>query len=65
MSKTVFIKPVSNGLVRDPISKIPLKENGEKKSLNTFWRRRLKQGDVIEVDVSKTKPISKEKEKIK
>ena len=65
MLKTVFIKPVSKGLVRDPISKIPLKETGEKKLLSTFWRRRLKQGDVIEVDVSKTKPISKEKEKIK
>jgi len=44
------IKPASpDRLVRDPKSKRPLAEKGERKPRTSFWLRRLKTKDVVEV----------------
>jgi hypothetical protein len=43
----MFVKP-NNGLsVRCPVKGIPLPKEGAEVPDNTFWRRRLKDGDVI------------------
>ena len=48
----INVKPARPGLVvRDPRSKRPLPENGGMVPDNSFWRRRLRSGDVIPVDV--------------
>jgi hypothetical protein len=49
-----ILKPARPGLrVVDPITKKPLAEEGEKKPWygrgGTYWRRRFKDGDVVEV----------------
>ncbi|MCP4147909.1 MAG: DUF2635 domain-containing protein [bacterium] len=50
----VFLKPVPGAIVRNPISFKPLPEKGEKVDLagaaGQFWKRRIRQGDVIKVD---------------
>jgi hypothetical protein len=51
----VFVQPVRDAdgnamLVRDPHSRQPLKPEGEWKPKSTFWIRRLRDGDVIEVE---------------
>lgn len=40
-------------IVRDPQTSEPLPAAGAEKPLSTFWRRRLKVGDVVEVVASK------------
>lgn len=43
----MFVKP-NNGLrVRDPVKGSPLPESGAEVPDNTFWRRRLRDGDVV------------------
>jgi len=47
---TFTIKPSDkNKLVRDPETRVFLKEKGEKKPRNSYWLRRLKDHDVVEV----------------
>jgi hypothetical protein len=50
--ENVFLKPVvidgKPALVRDPVTKLPLKREGEWKALSTFWQRRLRDNDVVE-----------------
>lgn len=42
------LKPATEGLVvRDPHTKRPLAAAGEMKTLDTYWRRRLADGDVV------------------
>jgi hypothetical protein len=34
-------------IVRDPVTRKPLAEEGEMKMVNTYWLRRIKDGDVV------------------
>lgn len=48
MSDTVFVKPAKHVRVRDPVTATPLDEHGEDKPRNSYWLRRLADGDVRE-----------------
>lgn len=52
-----YIKPADNRLVRDPVSGAPLRADGEAKPKNSYWLRRLKDGDVVVAD--QKKPVKK------
>jgi len=41
-------------VVRDPVTMIPLKAEGEPKERNSHWIRRIKAGDVLIVPAAKT-----------
>ena len=56
---TVILKPAPSLQVRDPETLETLAEAGEEKELNTYWRRRIADGDVI----SENTPSPLEKEK--
>ncbi|PCJ13803.1 MAG: DUF2635 domain-containing protein [Gammaproteobacteria bacterium] len=43
------LKPKAGFLVRDPLTKLALKAEGEEKVFNSFWRRRMNAGEVEEV----------------
>jgi len=50
MSETIKIKPADPKItVRDPETRKPLATKGESKPLTPYWRRRLNDGDVVEV----------------
>lgn len=50
------LKPARPDLIiRDPVTRQPLAAAGEEKTLDAFWRRRIKDGDVVEV-AAPTKP---------
>lgn len=57
--KTVFLKPCSGQLVRDPLTYNPLSENGEIKPYTgvegRYWRRRIKDGSVLIITEKKKK----------
>ena len=55
----VMLKPAAGKLVRDPVTRKHLAEEGELKPKNTYWRRRLRDGDVVEVSTPKTAKASK------
>ena len=57
MLKKLQLKPVAGVTVRDPETFLPLKANGEVKPDTTYWRRRLRDGDVE--FVTKPTPIGK------
>ena len=42
----VTIKPAAGLVVRDPITRQPLASDGEARALDTYWSRRLLDGDV-------------------
>lgn len=44
--KTLFIKPMPNMVVRDPVTFTRLSADGEEKPDNVYWRRRIKEGSV-------------------
>lgn len=52
MQIQVHIKPVNGLIVRDPISAIPLRSEGEHKTLDAYWSRRIAEGSVIEIVLS-------------
>ena len=45
----IKVKPKQGVMVRDPETREPLKAEGEMKPRDTYWLRRIKDGDVIEV----------------
>lgn len=53
--QTIKIKPKKGVLVRDPLTLKALSENGEEKPKNSYWLKRLKDGDVILTKTIKTK----------
>lgn len=56
---TIKLKPASDKvLVRDPDTFQPLSQKGEFKPRNSYWLRRLSDGDVVDCD-KKTKEIAK------
>lgn len=44
------LKPAPGLVVRDPTTRQPLAAEGEAKVLDTYWHRRLEEGDVTFVD---------------
>ncbi|PHM49349.1 DUF2635 domain-containing protein [Xenorhabdus miraniensis] len=47
----LHLKPVGGLIVRDPETYAPLSEGGEAKPRTAYWLRRLRDGDVTEVEV--------------
>lgn len=60
----IHIKPAAGLIVRDPISAVPLRAEGEHKPLDAYWSRRLAEGSVQEVIVPQA-PASKPEKKSK
>ncbi len=72
MNKRIFIKPKEGCIMRDPRTNIKIKAEGQTVVENTFWRRRLKAGDVVLIDAeilipsnfpAVEKPVKKEQKK--
>lgn len=42
--REMMIKPKGALLVRDPVTRAPLKKQGETKPRNTYWLRRIQDG---------------------
>jgi hypothetical protein len=54
------VKPTNpNAVIRDPHTRLPLPAAGGDVPENSFWIRRLRDGDVVRVDVP-TKPVGNE-----
>lgn len=53
MTDVLKIKPAPGRTVRDPQTMKLLAVDGEAKARNSFWLRRLKDGDVLPVDATK------------
>ena len=54
------LKPAAASLVvRDPVTRLPLAAEGEAKPLDTYWSRRLVDGDVVIVEQPPPPPASK------
>ncbi|OCH58385.1 DUF2635 domain-containing protein [Aliivibrio fischeri] len=51
--RTIKIKPKKGLLVRDPLTRVPLKTVGETKPRNTYWLRRIKEGSAIVIESKK------------
>lgn len=51
----LHLKPATGLTVRDPETLQPLAEKGERKPRTTYWLRRLKDGDVTEVQAAPKK----------
>jgi len=47
--KKIFVKPREGLRVKNPVDWQPLPPEGKKVERNTYWIRRLKAGDVIEI----------------
>lgn len=47
MAKILFIKPRDGMKVPDPVTGKPLAKDGETKPDTAYWRRRLKDKDVV------------------
>ncbi len=63
MHDTLHIKPKAGLDVIDPVSFAPLAAEGESKPRNTYWLRRLRDGDVEEIPATDrpTRTVKKEK----
>lgn len=63
-TETFHIKPARPDLVVcDPVTRQALAAAGEEKPRDTYWLRRLREGDVVELEAAAaaTKPASKAK----
>ncbi|MEI6896268.1 MAG: DUF2635 domain-containing protein [Psychromonas sp.] len=49
----IKVKPATNLLVRDPITREALQSMGELKPRNPYWLRRIKDGSVTELKAKK------------
>lgn len=47
MTDTLFIRPAEGRKVRDPITAEPLPDEGDHKPADSYWLRRLADGDVL------------------
>lgn len=60
MSKRIFVQPRKGLVVRDPDhGHAVLPEEGRHVALTDYWRRRLRDGDVIETEAPAAKPAVK------
>lgn len=57
MTRTFIIKPVDGAKVPDPLTREPLKAEGEEKPKSEYWKRRILDKSVVEV-----KPTTKKTE---
>lgn len=58
---TFFIKPTAEKLlVKDPITREPLKAAGEEKPRTAYWLRRIKDKSVVQLKSLPKAPASKE-----
>lgn len=55
MPETLFVKPAPGLQVRDPQTHDPLPAEGAEVPRTIYWLRRLRDGDVTEVQPKKTK----------
>ena len=55
MSETAFLKPREGMVVPNPKTGTPLPKDGKLVELDAFWRRRLRDGDVVKVEQMATK----------
>jgi len=59
--RNVFVKPaVARNIIRDPSTRIALAADGEWKPANSFWLRRIAQGDVVDLTKQQTQAQAKE-----
>jgi hypothetical protein len=49
----VFVKPAPGCMVRDNLTRVPLKDDGEWKPKTKYWDRRIRMIDVIECEPPK------------
>ena len=65
----LFVKPRDGALVRHPLTKQPLSQDGAVVDLsNSYWKRRERDGDIVIATPKKTskkKVVSKSKSKSK
>lgn len=54
-NKTEFLIPNDGLKVRDPQTGKPLEKEGEEKEMNSYWQRRINDGDVTIADKGKKK----------
>lgn len=61
----MFIKPLQNFKVRDPILKDHLPDEGRNVTPSPYWTRRIAEGaiEVIEIEKSEPKPDPSDQEK--
>jgi hypothetical protein len=52
----MHVKPVAGRTVRDPVKGTFLPESGSEVPDNSFWRRRLNDGDVVREQHKEAKP---------
>ncbi|EKN5072692.1 TPA: DUF2635 domain-containing protein [Yersinia enterocolitica] len=52
----MIVKPVTGRTVRDPVKGTFLPESGSEVPDNSFWRRRLNDGDVVREQPKEAKP---------
>lgn len=67
----MFVKPKAGLKIARPDTRTVLKDEGEEVPANTFWRRRLIDGDVLlvseapkEISVAPKKDVSKKESKV-
>jgi hypothetical protein len=53
MNEPVILKPAGKNLVRNPDTGGHLSATGEPIVMTAYWRRRIKDGDVKEVEAAK------------
>lgn len=56
----MFLKPQAGLIVRDPVTKQALPEDGKRVQPSSFWLRRIAEGSVVEVtqpEVTPPQPI--------
>lgn len=49
----IKVKPMVDKMIRNPVNQLPIKKEGERVHNNSFWRRRIADGDVTQMDISK------------
>lgn len=57
---SMFIRPKNGILIRDPKTNLYVLPEGKTVENNSFWRRRIKDGDVYVQDVEKEEKPKKE-----
>jgi hypothetical protein len=53
----MFVKPAPGLKIRDPKSKLHIPESGAEVPEETFWIRRLADGDVVICEPPKSEPV--------
>ncbi len=57
--REIKIKPTTKDLlVRDPITRVPLKASGEVKPRNAYWLRRILDDSVVEINSKKREGVT-------